>query len=195
MAAEQKGIAEGLLFACGEEGITKKQLANALEVPVEKVGELLQELAADYEDAGRGMTLMQSNDIFHLTTKPAHSHYYKRLHTSGKTSRMSQAALETLAIIAYRQPMTKVEIEELRGVNSDYAVKSLLKRKMIETAGRKEAPGRPYFFITTKEFLAYFGLTSLDELPDLPEDFDMEAEGEALDLFFEENNRSTDIPE
>src|SRR5699024_10730796 len=89
-----------------------------------------------------------------------------------KSSRMSQAALETLAIIAYRQPITKVEIEELRGVNSDHAVRSLVQRSLIESSGRKDAPGRPYFFKTTTAFLTYFGLSSLNDLPALPDDID-----------------------
>src|SRR5699024_12758203 len=90
-----------------------------------------------------------------------HSHYYQKIHQDKKSSRMSQAALETLAIIAYRQPITKVEIEELRGVNSDHAVRSLVQRSLIESSGRKDAPGRPYFFKTTTDFLTYFVLFSL----------------------------------
>lgn len=183
MTIELKGITEGLLFASGEEGITKKQIAVALNVTSEIVDHLLHELSFDYEYEGRGILIMQSNDVYHLTTKPEHSHYYQKIHQDKKSSRMSQAALETLAIIAYRQPITKVEIEELRGVNSDYAVKSLLKRSLIASAGRKEAPGRPYFFVTTTAFLTYFGLASLNELPALPDDFDTAGSEYELDLF------------
>lgn len=190
MSVELKGITEGLLFACGEEGVTKRQLAETLEVSIEMVDHLLHELSFDYEHEGRGIMIMQSKEVLHLTTKPEHSHYYKKLLHHGRTSRLTQAALETLAIIAYRQPITKVEIEELRGVNSDYAVRSLLRRSMIESAGRKEAVGRPYFFVTTKDFLTYFGLTSLNDLPDLPENLDPVDADQELNLFFEGNNRS-----
>lgn len=183
MTTELKGITEGLLFASGEEGITKKQIAKALEITQDTVGHLLNELSFDYEHEGRGMLIMQSNDVFHLTTKPEHSHYYQKIHQDKKSSRMSQAALETLAIIAYRQPITKVEIEELRGVNSDHAVRSLVQRSLIESSGRKDAPGRPYFFKTTTAFLTYFGLSSLNDLPALPDDIDTAGAEYELDLF------------
>src|SRR5690625_6589274 len=118
------------------------------------------------------MKIIQSNEMYHLTTKPEHSQYYKKLLQGPRSSRMTQATLETLAIIAYRQPITKAEIEEIRGVNSDYAVQTLLARSLIERAGRKETIGRPILFKTTKEFLTYFGLSSLDDLPPLSDDFD-----------------------
>lgn len=97
---------------------------------------------------------------------------------------MSQAVLETLAIIAYNQPITRVEIEEIRGVNSDYAVQTLLARSLIESVGRKEGIGRPKLFGTTKEFLTYFGLSSIEELPPLPEEIDKSAIEQEADLFF-----------
>lgn len=185
MTKELKGIMEGLLFASGDEGITIKQLAKVLDVTSETVEHLMNELKFDYEHMQRGIMIMQSNEVFHLTTKPEHNAYYKKMLEEPKSTRMSQAMLETLAIIAYRQPITRVEIEEVRGVNSDYAVQTLLARSLIETVGRKETVGRPRLFGTTKAFLTYFGLTSMDDLPVLPEEADQETVEKEADLFFD----------
>ncbi|MFC2948269.1 SMC-Scp complex subunit ScpB [Virgibacillus sediminis] len=178
-----KPVIEGLLFASGEQGITAKHLSKILEIPEWQVENLLIELKDDLKNEDRGIMVMQSHEVYHLTTKPEHSDYYKKMMETPKTSRMSQAALETLAIIAYQQPITRTEIEEIRGVKSDRPVQTLLARSLIEEAGRRDSVGRPVLFSTTKEFLTYFGLTSLDELPPLPEDPD-EFEQEA-DMFFE----------
>lgn len=184
MTIKLKGIIEGLLFASGDEGITIKQLAKIIEVTPEMVEHLIEELKYDYEHLNRGMTIMQSNEVFHLTTKPEHNEYYKKLLQQPRTTRMSQAALETLAIIAYKQPITRVEIEEIRGVNSDYAVQTLLARSLIEQVGRKETIGRPILFGTTKEFLTYFGLSTIEELPPLPDNIDQQSIEKEANLFF-----------
>lgn len=187
-----KAITEGLLFAAGEEGLTIQQLGNILELDKSTVQMILDELKFDYEHEKRGITLMQSSDVFHLTTKPEHAPYFEKLIQSPHSSRLSQAALETLAIIAYRQPITRTEIEEIRGVKSDRPIQTLLSRSLIEEAGRKESSGRPILFKTTTEFLTYFGLTSIDDLPPLPEDFDETSIEHEADLFFEkfqEQNR------
>lgn len=180
-----KAITEGLLFASGDEGITLKQLSSILEIPVSSVSHILEELKYDYENTERGLTIMQSHDIFHLTTKPEHSAYFKKMLETPHASRISQAALETLAIIAYQQPITRTEIEEIRGVKSDRPVQTLIARSLIEEIGRKESVGRPSLFATSKDFLTYFGLTSLDELPPLPETMDTEDIEQEADLFFE----------
>lgn len=184
MTVQLKGVVEGLLFASGDEGITIKQIANVIDISPETVLHLMEELKFDYEHVHRGITIIQSNEVYHLTTKPEHNAYYKKLVENPQTTRMSQATLETLAIIAYNQPITRVEIEEIRGVNSDYAVQTLLARSLIEHVGRKETIGRPVLFGTNKEFLTYFGLSSLDDLPALPEDVDEASMDEEADLFF-----------
>jgi segregation and condensation protein B len=183
-----KAVTEGLLFACGDEGITVKQISKILEVTELTVEHLLEELQYDYENTDRGMMIIQSKQTFHLTTKPEHTPYYKKLLETPQTARMSQAALETLAIIAYKQPITRTEIEEIRGVKSDRPVQTLLSRLLIEEAGRKEGPGRPVLFVTSKEFLTFFGLTSLDELPPLPEDINDEELQKEAELFFLEKD-------
>lgn len=180
-----KGIVEGLLFASGDEGITLKQLCEITEQSQDTIKYVLEELKYDYELESRGMLILQQNEVFHLTTKPEHNEYYKRFVQNPRASRMSQASLETLAIIAYLQPITKAEIEEIRGVNSDYTVQTLLARSLIEAVGRKDTVGRPKLFATTKEFLTYFGLSSLDDLPPLPEGFEADEEVQEANLFFD----------
>ncbi len=192
MSVQYKGIVEGLLFASGDEGITAKQIANILNIPTREVHQLIEELHFDYEHVNRGITIIQSNEIYHLTTKPEHNEYYKKMMENPRTTRMSQATLETLAIIAYNQPITRVEIEEIRGVNSDYAVQTLLAHSLIENVGRKESIGRPVLFSTSKEFLTYFGLSSLDDLPALPDEVDEASIEQEADLFF---NKSTQVEE
>jgi segregation and condensation protein B len=189
-----KAILEGLLFASGDEGITVKELANIMEISVKAVEHLIEELKYDYEHASRGIMIMQANDVYHLTTKPEHSEYFKKFLETPHLSRMSQAALETLAIIAYKQPITRSEIDEIRGVKSDRPVQTLLARSLIEEVGRKDGVGRPVLFGTTKDFLTFFGLTSLEELPPLPDNMETTEMEDEADLFFdrfselEENN-------
>src|SRR5690625_1097318 len=128
MTIELKAVLEGLLFASGDEGISMKQIAHVLDVPIEMAEHLMEELTYDYEHVNRGMKIIQSNEIYHLTTKPEHSQYYKKLLQGPRSSRMTQATVETLAIIAYKQPNTRREIEEIRVENSDYAVQNLINR-------------------------------------------------------------------
>lgn len=183
--ARYKAIVEGLLFASGDEGMTKKQLAHVLEVDKSSIDVILEELKYDYEHEQRGITLMNAKEVYHLTTKPEHAQYFQRLLESPQSSRLSQAGLETLAIIAYNQPITRTEIEEVRGVKSERPIQTLLSRMLIEEAGRKETSGRPILFQTTTDFLTFFGLTSLEELPPLPMDLSRDDVEEEADLFFE----------
>lgn len=182
--SEMKGVLEGLLFASGDEGVTVKQLAKVLEITPTSVEHLLEELKYDYERMERGIMIIQSHDFYHLATKPEHSPFFKKLLETPQANRLSQAALETLAIIAYEQPITRVEIEEIRGVNSDRPIQTLLAKSLIEEVGRRDGVGRPILFGTGKGFLTYFGLTSLDELPPLPENMNTEALEKEADLFF-----------
>ena len=180
-----KAIIEGLLFASGEEGITWNKLAQLLETDKQIIEEVVGEMVNDYEDEERGIRIMTSNDTLHLTTKPEHASYYKKFLNAPGTTRLSQAALETLAIIAYQQPITRVEIDDLRGVKSDRAVQTLMNRGLIDEKGRKEAVGRPMLFGTTKDFLIYFGLTSIEDLPPLSELKEEDEVEEEAELFFE----------
>ncbi|MFD2045906.1 SMC-Scp complex subunit ScpB [Ornithinibacillus salinisoli] len=186
---ELKAVLEGLLFANGDEGITVKQLSNIMDISTDSVEHLLEELKYDYEHVTRGIMIMKSHQVYHLTTKPEHSEYFKKLLETPQASRMSQAALETLAIIAYKQPITRTEIEEIRGVKSDRPVQTLIARSLIEEVGRREGAGRPILFGTSIDFLTYFGLTSLDELPPLQENMDTNEIEQEADLFFERFNQ------
>lgn len=165
MNLEIKGVLEGLLFASGEAGISLNQMMKVLNISEPAIKHLLDELKFDYEHVNRGLCIIESKKIYHLSTKPEHSMYYKALRESDQSSKMSQATLETLSIIVYKQPITKTEIDDIRGVQSGSAIQNLLQRHLIEITGRKETPGRPYLYSTTKQFLSYFGITNLNELP------------------------------
>lgn len=167
--SRMKSIIEGLLFVAGEEGLTAKQLAEVLETDVFAVESAVADLKRELEEAGRGVRIAEVAGGYQLTTCPDHSEYIRRLARSPQRTPLSQAALETLAIIAYRQPITRVEIEQIRGVGSDRAIQTLLARQLIEEVGRAEAVGRPILYGTTRRFLDYFGLRDISELPP-PED-------------------------
>ncbi|SDB91668.1 segregation and condensation protein B [Pelagirhabdus alkalitolerans] len=168
---EYKAIIEGLLFVSGSDGLTAKQIAETLEVDLETVHHILMELKYDYDSTYRGIQLLETEKYYYLTSKPEHTPFLKRMMKTTQHTKLSQASLEALAIIAYNQPITRAEVEDLRGVKSDRPIQTLISRGLIEESGRKEAPGRPMLFKTTIDFLTYFGLKSLEELPPLTEDF------------------------
>jgi segregation and condensation protein B len=189
-----KGIVESLLFVAGDEGLSLKQIAAALEVEEQKAQEILDDLKKDYEENhSRGITLVQLAGTFQLATKKENSVYIKKIVESKSAASLSQAALETLAIIAYKQPITRAEIEEIRGVKTERPIQTLQAKALIKEVGRAEGTGRAILYGTTKEFLDYFGLKSIEELPVLSEhgeeDFD---KGEA-DLFFEKFQETIDF--
>jgi segregation and condensation protein B len=181
-----QSILESLLFAAGDEGLTIKHIAEVLEVDALKAAEVIEELKQVYEkDQNRGIMIVQLAGTFQLATKKEHAPYLKRLVDSPNTTALSQAALETLAIIAYKQPITRAEIEEIRGVKTERPLHTLMSKALIKEVGRAEGTGRAYLYGTTKEFLDYFGLKSIDELPKLPDKADEEYVQEEADLFFE----------
>lgn len=181
-----KGIVESLLFAAGDEGLSIKQISQVLEIEEAYAGEILLQLTEDYEaDQNRGITVVQFAGNYQLATKKENSTYLKKLVESPTTTTLSQAALETLAIIAYKQPITRAEIEEIRGVKTERPIHTLVGKVLIKEVGRAEGTGRAILYGTTKEFLDYFGLRSIEELPPLPEKVDEEYIQEEADLFFE----------
>ncbi|WP_182199629.1 SMC-Scp complex subunit ScpB [Paraliobacillus salinarum] len=183
-----KAVLEGLLFAAGDEGLSVRQLKSALDLDKDTIICLIDELKYDYEHTDRGIMLVEAKGIYHLATKPEHATYFQNLMESPHASKLSQAALETLAIIAYNQPITRMEIEDIRGVKSDRPVQTLVSRALIEEVGRKEAIGRPVMFGTSVDFLTYFGLRSIEELPPLPDNIDDSDVTEEADLFFSKLN-------
>ncbi len=189
-----KGILESLLFAAGDEGLSLKQIASVLDVEEVKANEIVTELQLDYEkDENRGITIVQLAGVYQLATKKEHAVYLKKLVESPSSGHLSQAALETLAIIAYKQPITRVEIEEIRGVKTERPLHTLSSRALIKEVGRAEGTGRAILYGTTKEFLDYFGLKNIKELPPLPEKIDEDEMQDDADLFFEKFQETMDM--
>jgi segregation and condensation protein B len=179
-------ILESLLFAAGDEGLSLKQLAEVLEVNELHASEMIEDLRQEYDrDDKRGIMIVQLAGTFQLATKKENAAYLKKLVDSPHTSTLSQAALETLAIIAYKQPITRAEIEDIRGVKTERPLHTLIAKVLIKEVGRAEGTGRAILYGTTKEFLDYFGLKNLKELPQLPEKAEEEYIQEEADLFFE----------
>ena len=182
---ERLGILEGLLFAVGDEGISTQQLEYVLEVNEVEIKSLLIELRERYASISSGIDIIEVAGVYKMTTKKDHAIYLKRLIQRG----LSNAALEVLAIIAYRQPITRHEIENIRGASSDNVLRKLLTFSLIEEAGRLEGPGRPILFRTTDDFLDYFGIKTLEELPELPfvtPDFNLDEESDLFSFSEEE---------
>ncbi|MTH52229.1 SMC-Scp complex subunit ScpB [Bacillus mangrovi] len=179
-----KSITEALLFAAGDEGLSLKQLMNALEAEEHTVRYILSDLEAGYQHQDRGIVMTEVAGVYQLTTKKEHAPYLKKLVESPGNQSLSQAALETLAIIAYRQPLTRLEIEEIRGVKTERPLQTLVSKALIKEVGRAEGTGRAILYGTTDEFLEHFGLKSLDDLPPLPDGGEEPVQEEA-DLFFE----------
>lgn len=165
-----KSAVEALIFA-SEKPITLDQIKKVLEIPDNPtINKIIQELTAEYAGQNRGIRVVEVAGGFQMITANTFAPFLKKLFKSRNSDRLSKQALETLAIIAYKQPLTKAEIESLRNVNIDGVMKSLLDKNLIRICGRKKVPGRPYVFGSTREFLEHFGLKSLQDLPKI-EDF------------------------
>ncbi|MFY3792820.1 SMC-Scp complex subunit ScpB [Ureibacillus sp. MALMAid1270] len=174
---------EALLFVIGDEGISVKQLSQLLDVDSMEIEAALSELKTNYEESNvRGITLKNLAGTYQLTTKSEMADTIKKLVENPTSNVLSTAALEVLAIIAYKQPITRVEIEDLRGVKSDRPIQTLVSRALIQEVGRAEGTGRAILYGTTKEFLNYFGLETLKDLPPLPDEMLKDDEQET-DLF------------
>jgi len=168
-----RSILESLLFAAGEP-VSLARLQAALDDPPRaEIQQALAAMTAEYAAQNRGLRLEEVAGGFQLRTLKEHAPYVRKLITA-RPPRLSRPLLETIAIIAYRQPITRPELEQLRGVDSGGVLETLLERRLIKIAGRKEAPGRPIIYATTPEFLETFGLKDLDGLPDLKEFQDIE---------------------
>ena len=162
-----KAIIEAILFACGRE-VEIKELMSALEMNSEDVIAIVESMKQDYEKQDRGIQIIKVQDAFQLTTKKEYYEYIYPIFDKRSKPNLSNAALETLSIIAYNPRITKAEIESIRGVNSDGTMYKLLEYNLIENVGKADAPGRPSMYSVTNEFLKMFGITNLDELPELP---------------------------
>lgn len=194
---DMMAVIEGLLFVSGNEGIDLEQLSIVLEEDKGVVERCLLHLKERYEQEKRGLQIIELAGSYQMTTRAEHAGYFQRLAYTPTRGTLSQAALETLAIIAYKQPITRIDIEEIRGVNSDRALQTLIAKQLVKPVGRAEVIGRPILYGTTEAFMDYFGLRSLQDLPD-PSYFQTDAPlDEATQQWFEkltEEQQSSDQP-
>lgn len=192
--ADYGWIVESLLFAAGDEGLSLRQVCSVIQLSERDGRHLMEQLKEQYEnDSSRGIKIVELAHVYQLATKKKSAPYIKKLVESPSSTSLSQAALEILAITAYKQPITRIEIEDIRGVKTDRPLQTLVAKGLLKEVGRKEGPGRAILYGTTKGFLDYFGLKDLEELPplsnDIGEDF---VQGEA-DLFFGKFTEAIDV--
>ena len=162
-----KAIIEAILFSCGRT-VEMRELITTLEIPEEDIIQIIQNMQEEYKRENRGIEIMKMENGYTLCTKKEYYDYIYPLFDNRAKPNISNAAMETLAIIAYNPKITRAEIESIRGVNSDATIYKLLEYNFIEEAGKSDAPGKPTVYQTTEEFLKTFGISNLDELPELP---------------------------
>ena len=162
-----EGIIEGLLYVQGDLGLTINQIEDILEIPEEEAKRLVLNLKNYYEENNRGLRINYLGNTIKLTTKKEHQKYYQKLLESPSSNNLSESALEVLAIIAYNEPITRGDLEKLRGVDSTYVLRRLLAKGLIKECGKSDLPGRPILYKTTDDFLDYFGLASIKDLPNI----------------------------
>jgi len=163
-----ESIVEGVLFAAGD-AVTIEKLSDIVDVDTKTLCSIVNNLSDRYDTEKRGIMIIRLEDSFQMCTRPDYYEYISRLAESKKSQTLSNAAIEVLSIIAYKQPVTRAAIEQIRGVSSDTIVSRLVERGLAKEVGRLDAPGRPMLFSTTEEFLRCFDLASLSELPDYEE--------------------------
>ncbi len=180
---ELEAVIEAILFTMGE-AVEVERIAAAVEHDEDTIRRLIRNMMTRYEESDRGIHIIELDGSFQLCTRPEMYEYLIKVAHVPKKHVLTDVMLETLSIIAYKQPITRLEIEKIRGVKCDHAVNKLIEYNLICEAGRLDAPGRPILFATTEEFLRYFGIESLDELPILNqetiENFKEEAEREVM---------------
>ena len=162
-----EGIIEGLLYVQGDLGLTIKQIEDILEITEEEAKKLVLNLKNYCEEDNRGLRINYLGNTIKLTTKEEHQKYYQKLLEDPTSRNLSDSALEVLAIIAYNEPITRGDLEKLRGVDSTYVLRRLLAKGLIKECGKSDLPGRPILYKTTDDFLDYFGLASIKDLPSI----------------------------
>lgn len=195
---KMKSALESMMYVWGEP-LSVKDAASVLETDRKTARELFRELKKEYEQEGRGIRIRQVNDSFQFVTYEENEDYIEKLCRPVKVKRLSQAALEVLAIIAYRQPVTRAEIDAIRGIKSDRVIDGLMNRSLVEVCGKSEGIGRPNLYGTTDEFLKNFGFETLKDLPEIEgfnepsftEEEGDEADDEVqLEMYFDESEKS-----
>ena len=180
------GVLEGILFVVGDEGVTLKQVCEILNIDEEEAKRLLLELKSSYEKDDRGIRISYLGDAFKLTTKKEHKEYYQKLIENPDSNTLSGPALEILAIIAYNQPITRVEIDQMRGTQSSHMLRKLVAKGLVKTCGKSTMPGRPNLYATTSEFLDYFGLPTINDLPKIETTNEEETESDLFTSIYKE---------
>lgn len=160
-----EGVLEGLLYIQGDEGLTIKDISNILEISEEDAKNLIVTLKNKYENNDRGLKINYLGNTLKLTTKEEHRAYFQKLLDNDSSNPLSQQALETLAIVAYNEPITRMKIDELRGVDTSYQLRRLIAKGFIKECGKANLPGRPTLYKTTSLFLDYFGMSTIEDLP------------------------------
>ncbi|WP_225419628.1 SMC-Scp complex subunit ScpB [Lapidilactobacillus wuchangensis] len=182
---QYQGEIESILYTVGDQGISLHDLAAIIGIQASGLRQLLAKLQTSYEQGAGGLTIMNHGDHYQLVTKSQYAPLLHQYFAGHQPTSLSQAALETMAIVAYQQPVTRIEIDQIRGVKSNGAIQTLLARQLIKETGRKDAPGRPILYGTTSYFLDYFDLQKIAELPDISKFTDSAFDQSGnLDLFY-----------
>lgn len=193
----KQAVTEGLLFVVGEEGLTLSQMMDILEIELDEAREILMKLKEKYEREDSGVRLNFLGNTLKLTTKKEHKEYYQKLIENPESNSLSQAALETLAIIAYNEPVTRLEVDEIRGVGSSQVIRKLVAKNLIKEVGRSDAVGRPILYKTTSDFLDFFGLSTIEDLPKIEVLSNVKKESEEnVDLYqtrYQEENQNSEV--
>ncbi len=190
---EIKAIIEAVLFAAGDP-IELETLADITDVDKKSLKEILKTMMDDYSFERRGIHIIRMDNSYQMCTRGEYFEYVSRLAEPPKAQHLSNAALEVLSIVAYKQPVTRSSIEHIRGVNCDYIVNRLIERNFIEEKGRLDAPGRPILFGTTQHFLRIFGIEGLSDLPDYDSLGQSAEEGEQIEMEGVKDFQQTEMP-
>ena len=177
---EKKAALEGLLFVVGDDGLTISGIMEILGIEHDEAIELINDLKKDYESIERGIRIHFLGNTFKLTTKKEHHKYYEKLLVNEENNRLSNSALETLAIVAYNEPITRIEVDEIRGVSTGQMIRKLVAKGLLKECGRSDMAGHPILYKTTSEFLDYFGLSTIDDLPKIEK---IETNEDNIDLY------------
>ena len=181
---EMESVVEAVLFVCGKE-VSLSDMAEVLNLDKATTRAVIRALSDKYEQQNRGIRIIEMDNTFQMCSAPEYFEYVAQITQSSRQSFLTPSLLETLSIIAYKQPVTKAQIEEIRGVSAEHAVNRLVERGLIAETGRLDAPGKPILFGTTKEFLRYFGLKSANDLPVLENFANSSSESNEEDTYIE----------
>lgn len=181
-----EAVLEGMLFIAGEDGLSYQQISNILEIDENDINDIIENLRKTYSNDNRGINLEYLGNKFKLVTKKQYHDYCKKLLEDEENNILSQSALETLAIVAYNEPVTRTMVDEIRGVGSAHSIRKLVSCDLIKEVGRSELPGRPILYGVTDQFLDHFGLSSIEELPEIKLNDDEQTETNLFESKYKE---------